>query len=55
LDRFGKVLRFEIFGSFEIRNGAGHFENPNNSLRGWTHRYCKELNEFPTSSFPSWQ
>jgi len=27
------VLRFEVFGAFKVRDGAGNFEDPNNSLR----------------------
>src|SRR6267142_782038 len=27
LDRFGKMLRFEIFGAFKIGDGASHFQN----------------------------
>jgi hypothetical protein len=33
LHGFGKMLGFEIFGSFKIRDRAGDFENPNKSLR----------------------
>src|SRR5439155_9587925 len=34
LHRFGKMFGFEVFGAFEIRYRAGHFENPNNCARG---------------------
>ena len=33
MHRFGKMFGFEVFGAFEIRYRAGHFENPNNCAR----------------------
>ena len=53
LHRFGKMFRLEIFRSLKIRDRAGDFENPNNSLRNWR-GWIPRIRLPNTASFRSW-